>query len=161
MITLLSFSFVACGSDDEDPADTTNPTMNITNPIDNDTIFIDVNSIIVEGTLNDNVELASCNISLAYTGTDASAFIEDDNSLKSTSTEGDSHDPVTGIDDEPWAPDAVDISLSGSSYTFEDNYQPFGSVPGNIKTGEYTLTISVEDAAGNLTSEDILLNFTE
>ena len=155
---VLALSLVSCGSDDEDPKDTSAPVIEITKPSDNQTIVPGTGDLILEGTLSDNVALSLCTISLEYTASETSAVVMNDDQMKSTSTDGDG--TVTGIDDEPWTPDTVEISLSGETHEFEANYKPFGSVPADIKFGEYTLTIEVEDEAENVATKDIVIDFS-
>ncbi|MFW5753653.1 MAG: DUF4625 domain-containing protein [Marinilabiliaceae bacterium] len=159
---VLALSFVSCGSDDdEDPEDTSEPVIEITKPSNNDLIVPGTSDLIVEGTLNDNVALSVCTISIEYNEeSETSAGVMNEDQMKSTS--GDDGDgTVTGIDDEPWDPNPAEISLSGEeTYEFETGYKPFGSVPADIKFGEYTLTIEVEDEAGNVATEEIVLDFS-
>lgn len=155
---ILALSFVSCGSGD-DSIDTSAPVIEMTKPSDNQQIVPGTGDLIVEGTLSDNDALSVCNISIGYTGSQTSAVVMSDEEMKSTSTHGDG--TVTGIDDIEWKPDTVNISLIGKTFEFETGYKPFNSVPANIKFGKYTLTIEVEDEAGNVATEEILLNLTE
>ena len=74
---------------------------------------------------SDNKELKSSSVSLSYSGSDAS----------------------------PWKPGAVNISLSGTSQLVSQDV--FGSIPGNIALGDYTMTVEVSDAAGNTESRSV------
>ena len=74
---------------------------------------------------SDNKELKSSSVSLSYAGSDAS----------------------------PWTPGAVEISLSGTSQTVTRDV--FGAIPNNISMGDYTLTVLVNDAAGNTESMSV------
>ncbi|MGM0376072.1 MAG: DUF4625 domain-containing protein [Bacteroidota bacterium] len=159
---IMALSFVACGSDDDDPKDTSDPVIDITKPSEGDQIVPGTGDLIVEGTLSDNVALSLCTITLEYTENESSAVVMNDDQLKSTSEDGEG--TLKGIDDDPWAPDTVEVSLSGENYDFEekeDTRKPFGPVPADIKFGEYTLTLEVEDEAGNTATEEILLNLSE
>lgn len=141
--------FTSCGSDKDDPEpkDTTKPVINITRPQSNALIVAGVNNIIVEGTLTDDRELGECTISIAYAGISTRAILMEDMSLKGVAI---SSDLYAGIDDEPYAHDPVVITLSGKSYSFPPNYDPFGgTIPASVKFGEYTLTFTVTDKAGN------------
>ncbi len=145
-----SLLFTSCGSDKDDPEpeprDTVKPVINITKPQTNALIVAGVNNIIVAGTLTDDRELDECIISIAYTGISSQAILMEDQSLKSVTSSG---DLFAGIDDEPFGHDPVVIPLSGKSYSFPDNYDPFGPIPANVRFGEYTITFNVTDKAGN------------
>ncbi|MFO8000302.1 MAG: DUF4625 domain-containing protein [Marinilabilia sp.] len=161
LTAFIAVTLIACGSDDgDDPKDNTPPEINISSPSDGATLYPDANDdLIVEGSLTDDVALSTGVISIEYTDSESSAVVKDDNTLKSTSSdEGDG--TITGIDDDPWSPDPVELSLSGETHEFETGYKPFGSIPSDVKYGEYTLTIEVEDEAGNTASEEIILNFS-
>jgi hypothetical protein len=159
MAFLMTFTFVACGSDDDDnggdPKDTEAPDIRIEKPVE-EASYVAGLGIIISGELTDNMELDTCVMSLS---TDISGAVA---AIKSTSVEAGENvgdDIVTSIDDpEPFEPDDVTISLSGESYSFSSNYNPFGNIPGGTSGGEYTLNITVTDAAGNASSKDITIN---
>lgn len=154
---LISFVFAACGSDDDDsePKDTNAPGINIEIPTEGASFIRGVGEIKVSGELTDNKGLDVCIISLRTEL--KNAFV----STKSTSLdegENNGDDVVTSIDDpEPFTPDAVEYSLSGTSHTFTDE-SPFGNIPNDAKAGEYTLTIEVKDIDGYTSIEDITIN---
>lgn len=152
---VMALTAISCGNDDDDISA---PQIQITNPSDNDRIVPGTGDLIVEGTLSDDGALDFCTISIEYTDTQTSAVAMGDDRMKSTT--GGGNGTVTGIDDEPWSPDSARIALSGKTYEFKTDYKPFGSVPSNIKFGEYTLTIEVEDEAGNVAKEEIVLDLS-
>lgn len=144
--TLFSVLFVACGSDDdnnnEEPKDTEAPQIQLTSPAEGDEYVREVESILINGTLTDNQALDTCYVSVSYTGRSASG------SLKSID------DPV------PFDRGPVGFSLSGKEHTF-NNEDPFGTIIYDATPGEYTFSITVEDAAGNEASEDITISIIE
>ena len=152
LVTALSvFALAACGGDDDpdpdpdpDPVeteDTENPTISLTTPKGGDEYENDgTASIYINGTLEDNVALDSCYVSVVYSGAESAS------SLKGT----DDPTPFNG---------EKGYSLSGTSYTF-DGEDPFGTID-NATPGEYTFTIEVFDAAGNKEEDSFTITIKE
>lgn len=138
MTFMLSFGFVACGGDDdnnkEEPVDTEKPVIELSAPAEEDNYVRGVSNFVVTGNLTDNVALDTCTFSLS---TD----------LKSAS--------LKSIDDpQVWVPNPKGYSLSGTGKSFT-NEKVFGDIPDDAMEGTYTLTVEVEDAAGNTATESI------
>jgi hypothetical protein len=147
LFTLFSVLFVACGSDDDDdnneePKDTEAPVIELSTPSEENNVYSQGSSILVNATLTDNVELDTCYMSLTYSPKNVS-------------------DMLKGIDDEPFQPDNQGYSLSGKQEYIFDDENPFGPIDIDSKPGEYTFSITVEDAAGNEASEDITISIIE
>ena len=93
-------------------------------------------SFLYSGTFKDNEELKEVEFTLNHNKTTSSA------SLKVS----------TGVDDDPWEPTkevAFKVILSGKEQELI-NKELFGeTIPSDIWTGIYTLTITCTDKAGN------------
>jgi hypothetical protein len=139
MATGVAFSFVGCGSDDDE--DTEKPVISIDLPTENASFVRGVGEIIISGKLTANQALDTCVVSLIT-------------NLKNGLV-------LKGIDDPvPFTPDPKGYSLSGKSYEFSDNESPFGKIWDNAKEGAYTLHIEVTDEAGNKNTKDVAITIT-
>lgn len=125
--------------------DTEKPTISLTTPQEDkeyENNGTDAATIYLNGTLEDNVALDSCHVSVAYSGAESAS------SLKGT-------DDPTPFDKEK----GYSLEGAGTSYTFEDE-DPFGSIV-NATPGEYTFTIEVFDTAGNKAEDSFTINIKE
>ncbi|MFW6202683.1 MAG: DUF4625 domain-containing protein [Marinilabilia sp.] len=157
---VLALSFVSCGSDDdEDPKDTSAPEISIPQPSEDDQISRDADDLIVAGELTDDVALDRYTMTIEYTDTETSAVVMNNNSKKSTS--GEEGGTLKSTGDEEWSPDKEEKDLEGDeTYSFSENYKPFGSIPENCMLGEYTLYVEVWDEAGNSNEKEIVFEIT-
>lgn len=123
------------GGEEEKPEDTTKPIIeNPTTPRDdasNPTVFSLSGPFTYNGKFTDDVELKEVVFSLI--------------SLKS----------ATGVDDDPWQPAAHKVVLSDKETTV--NQEIFTTIPSNVYTGNYELSIRCTDAAGNGSSRKIIV----
>ena len=143
--TMLMLSACGGSSDKDDPEpepteDTTNPV--IATPTAPTSAGYGLGGeFVYTGDFTDDTELKQVVFSLSDNKTPGSA------SLKT----------ATGVDDEPWAPEDVSVTISGTSATVNESV--FGTIPStDIWTGIYTLTVTCTDAADNSATKTIDVN---
>ncbi len=118
---ILSISiFSACGDDDD--KDTVAPVITLLKPETSDR-FIRGGVITINANVSDNEKLKEMELSLSV--------------LKS----------AKGID-TPWTPEIQKIPLNGKEQQIR-NIIAFSEIPNDIMSGTYTLSIKVNDLAGN------------
>ncbi len=143
LIVIAVYVLTSCGGDnkkkDPEPTDTTKPEITVTTPKASGQSY-GINgggSFMFEGTFKDDVELKEVIFSLSNSKSGTSA------ALKS----------ATGIYDKPWEPADVTMELSGTAD--EVNQSIFEDPTESVWTGNYTLTITCKDKAGNSSSKSI------
>ncbi|TLX71068.1 DUF4625 domain-containing protein [Labilibacter sediminis] len=145
------FMLTACGGGSdpkpEDPVDEAKPTISTDSPTEGLGIAM-TEPFVYKGTFEDDVELSKVVFSLKDQKPAGVAGLK----------------AATGVDDNPWEPAAETVTLSGNSKTLDQNiftadYKDDGSgtmgIPRDVYTGEYILTITCTDKAGNETVENI------
>ncbi len=136
-----SLFLVSCGGDsgNEEPIvnDTTNPSISIEQPTDNQHLIMG-GSFYFKGTFTDDIELDKVVFSL-----------QDQKPGKAYG--------ATGLDDEPWKISDETINLSGTSQTIDSDIfdTEANGIPYNIYTGIYTLSVTCYDKAGNFSTETL------
>jgi len=128
-VFLTVYSLLMFSTGCKEKNDTTAPEATVQSPSNNDEYVIG-ETIKLIADFTDNEELKSCKASIAYSG--------------DGSGEG-----------SPWAPSPTTISLSGTSQSVDKDL--FGGDIPICKTGDYTITLEVSDAAEtpNVTTKTI------
>ncbi|MGQ1784831.1 DUF4625 domain-containing protein [Saccharicrinis sp. GN24d3] len=134
----------ACGGDgggdepEPEPTDSANPVITVTTPTATGQTYPLGGTFQFTGTFTDDLDLKEVE------------FILEDNKPPSAA----SLKAATGVEDEPWEPEAETVALSGK--TGEVNKGLFGGIPASdIWTGSYTLTITCTDAVGKTATKTI------
>jgi hypothetical protein len=144
ILFIAAIAFSSCGKDEvpEGP-DETNPVLTITKPASG-AVFNRGGSILFSGSLTDNKGLKRVTISLTYNT--PVAFVWD----KSVS-----------IVPDPWEVADIIIPISGTELPWSDKDVFTATIPTDILPGSYTITIVVEDAAGNTATKTIDITINE
>ena len=144
MMTLSACGGGSGGNDDPDPEPDPEPVEDTTDPVIKDPTVPAAAGFGLgadfkyTGEFTDDTELKQVVFSLSDNKTTGAA------SLKA----------ATGVDDDPWVVSDKTVSLSGTSKTVDESI--FGTIPSSdIWTGDYTLTITCTDKAGNSVTKTI------
>ncbi|WP_075590774.1 DUF4625 domain-containing protein [Labilibacter marinus] len=148
MISLFAIATVlmlsACGGgsdpkpDPEPDPDTTKPVIATVVPTASQAFGINGGgSFMYEGTFTDNEELKSVVFSLDNSKPAPAAGLK----------------AATGVDDDPWEPTDVTVTLSGKSQKVDQAI--FTNPTVDVWTGTYTLTVTCTDKADNVATETI------
>lgn len=127
-LLLSLFAITACG--DKEDIDSIAPVIQVLKPVNSD-LFLRGGAIILNADVSDNEGLKEMEISLAI--------------LKA----------AKGID-TPWTPDTHNIPLSGKAQQIR-NIVAFSEIPNDIMSGTYTLSIKVNDLAGNTVKTSVII----
>jgi hypothetical protein len=136
--------FPGCNGGEETPTDvpdTTKPGFSITKPVNGD-VFSRGDEILLSGTLTDDSELKKLTISVAY----------------NTPVAYNMEKGVSIVEPE-WEPANSEITVNGTTKDFIDH--SVFAIPMDILSGSYTITVIVEDVAGNKFTQSIDITITE